>query len=42
MVKSSWPTERRTVNSQTPDAVPRMPPANSRNASGMSSARRRQ
>ena len=29
MVRSSWPSERSTVNSQTPTAVPKMPPASS-------------
>ena len=29
MVRSSWPSARSKVNSQTPTAVPRMPPASS-------------
>ena len=36
MVRSSWPSARSTVNSQTPTAVPRMPPASSMRPSGRS------
>ena len=34
MVRSSWPIARNMVNSQTPNAVPMMPPASSMKASG--------
>ena len=38
MVRSSWSSERSTVNSQTPTAVPNMPPASSISASARSTA----
>ncbi len=42
MVMSSWPIARNVVNSHTPEAVPAMPPASSKPASGTSIVRRRQ
>ena len=42
MVRSSWPSARSIVNSQTPTAVPTMPPASSIRPSARSTARRRQ
>ena len=42
MVRSSCPSLRRAVNSDTPAMVPTMPPANSIKASARSIARRRQ